>query len=224
MSLKQHIPNSITLGNLAFGCVGIVMAFDGNLSYAVYCIWLAMFLDFFDGFAARLLNVSSPMGKELDSLADLVSFGVLPSAIIYQLFQSPTYLPMISFLIALFSALRLAKFNIDTNQENDFIGLPTPANALFISSMVFLEKSNDLGWIISDYSLMVIVIIFSLLLVSPIRLFSLKLKSKKIKDNKIQIIFLLLSVSSLFLLGILCLPLIILLYIVLSLVKNVTAG
>jgi len=224
MSLKQHIPNSITLGNLAFGCVGIVMAFDGNLNYAVYCIWLAMFLDFFDGFAARLLNVSSPMGKELDSLADLVSFGVLPSAIIYQLFQSPTYLPMISFLIALFSALRLAKFNIDTNQENDFIGLPTPANALFISSMVFLEKSNDLGWIISDYSLMVIVIIFSLLLVSPIRLFSLKLKSKKIKDNKIQIIFLLLSVSSLFLLGILCLPLIILLYIVLSLVKNVTAG
>jgi len=222
MSIKQHIPNSITLGNLAFGCMGIVMAFEGQLSYAVYCIWLAMFLDFFDGLAARLLNVSSPMGKELDSLADLVSFGVLPSAIVYQLFETSSFPPMIGFLIALFSALRLAKFNIDTDQETDFIGLPTPANALFISSMVFIGQSSEFAWLINDYSLAAISIIFSLLLVSPLRLFSLKIKSKSLKKNKIQIIFLLLSASSLFLLGLLSLPLIILLYIVLSLVKNVT--
>ena len=139
--ITKHIPNTITSLNLLSGCFGVVYAFDGNLIFAGYAILVAAFLDFFDGMAARLLNAHSPIGKELDSLADMVSFGFLPSVIIYQLIaqSSGIYNEMpavkyIAFLIAIFSALRLAKFNVDTRQTENFIGLPTPSCALVIMS------------------------------------------------------------------------------------------
>jgi CDP-diacylglycerol--serine O-phosphatidyltransferase len=135
--LKKHFPNAITCANLFSGCVGIVLAFKGELVAASYAIFLSAIFDFFDGLASRVLKSFSGIGKDLDSLADVVSFGVLPAVIMYQLFLQghqidnvSTYLNFIAFLIAVFSALRLAKFNTDTRQSENFIGLPTPANAI----------------------------------------------------------------------------------------------
>ncbi|ELR72258.1 CDP-diacylglycerol--serine O-phosphatidyltransferase [Fulvivirga imtechensis AK7] len=222
MNIKKHIPNSITCGNLLCGCIGIVATFKGELIFATYLLWLAIVLDFFDGFVARLLKVSSPIGKELDSLADMVTFGVLPSVIMYHLITDYTdnaYLPYIGFVIAIFSALRLAKFNIDDRQTSVFIGLPTPANALFISSLVFIAGS-DYSSIINLTSLVIVSIGFSLLLVSPIELFALKFKSFKWTDNKLRFTFLLLSVLLLGLFQVLAIPMIIIGYIVLSVINN----
>jgi len=179
-----------------------------------------MVFDFFDGMAARLLKVSSPIGKELDSLADMVSFGVIPAVILYHLFQTDESYALIAFLVAIFSALRLAKFNIDENQATEFIGLPTPANALFLSSLVFVRENEILGEAINDYSLIAIAIIFSLLLVAPVKLFSLKFSSLSWSENKIRMVFLIISAILLITLGITGLPLIILIYIILSLIKN----
>ncbi|MTI19622.1 CDP-diacylglycerol--serine O-phosphatidyltransferase [Fulvivirga sp. RKSG066] len=218
--IKKHIPNFITSCNLASGCIAITFVFKGELQIAVYLMWLSMVFDFFDGMAARLLKVSSPIGKELDSLADVVSFGVLPATIIYKLIESGEPLAFVAFLVAVFSALRLAKFNTDENQETDFIGLPTPANALFLSSLVFFKGNSDFSSFINDPVLIAITVIFSLLLVAPIRLFSLKLKNFSWSDNKIVIIFLILSAGLIVTLGIIGLPFVILLYIALSLVKN----
>src|SRR5476651_291942 len=143
--VKKHLPNAITCANLFSGCVGIVFAFSGNPVFAAYCIFLAAIFDFFDGFASRVLQSFSGIGKDLDSLADMVSFGFLPAAIMYQLFlQAPQiegvsqYLNFIAFLIPVFSALRLAKFNTDERQTEIFIGLPTPANAILIASLPFI--------------------------------------------------------------------------------------
>lgn len=195
------------------------MAFSGKLEMAVYLIWLAMIFDFFDGLAARALKVSSPIGKELDSLADMVSFGVLPACLIFLLIENEN-LAYIAFTIAVFSALRLAKFNTDTRQENDFIGLPTPANALFLSALVFVNQQPNFAELINDYTLIIIAIIFSLLLVSPIRLFSLKVKSLGWKENSFRYLFLISSVLLIAILGVVGLPLSILLYIALSIVQN----
>ena len=136
--IKKHIPNAITCANLFSGCIGIVYAFNGALETAAYFVLLSGIFDFFDGFAARLLNVKSNIGKDLDSLADMVSFGFLPGVVMYQLlsqsdYASP-YLPYLAFIITVFSALRLAKFNNDTRQTEDFIGLNTPMNTDFFRS------------------------------------------------------------------------------------------
>src|ERR1700744_3527940 len=140
--VKKHLPNTITCANLFSGCVGIVFAFQGELIIASYAIFLSAIFDFFDGLASRVLQSYSGIGKDLDSLADLVSFGFLPAAIAYQLFlQSPqinsisTYLNFVPFAMVIFSALRLAKFNVDTRQAENFIGLPTPANAILIAAL-----------------------------------------------------------------------------------------
>ena len=137
--MKKHIPNILTLSNLLAGCIGLVYAFNGNLVYASYAIWIAAIFDFLDGFSARMLKVSSPIGKELDSLADMVTFGVLPSVILFQMIgnQPYEYLSYGAFILALFSALRLAKFNVDTEQTTTFIGMPTPAAAFFVSGLPF---------------------------------------------------------------------------------------
>src|ERR1700761_7543560 len=145
--VKKHVPNAITCANLFSGCIGIVFAFQGDLIVAAYCVFLSAIFDFFDGFASRVLQSFSGIGKDLDSLADMVSFGVLPSVTLYELFlQSPpaagvgTYLNFIAFLLPVFSALRLAKFNTDTRQAEIFIGLPTPANAILIASFPLLMQ------------------------------------------------------------------------------------
>lgn len=180
-----------------------------------------MLFDFADGMAARLLNVKSAIGKELDSLADNVTFGVLPALLMFLMLQDKTHspwLPYIAFLIAVFSALRLAKFNVDTRQEENFIGLPTPANALFISSLVFFQESLPIELLIT------ITVIFSLLLVAELPLFSLKLKSAKWSGNEIRIIFILLSVLLIIFLQLAALPFIIISYILLSLIYKTLAG
>lgn len=219
--MKRHIPNAITCANLFSGCIGIVYAFNGALETAAYFVLLSGIFDFFDGFAARLLNVKSDIGKELDSLADVVSFGFLPGIVMFQLlsrsdFSSP-YLPYFGFIITVFSALRLAKFNIDTRQTEDFIGLNTPMNTLFIVSLPFIQK--DYPTIIGSAPLLIILIILlSWLMVSEIKIFSLKFSSTSWAQNKIKYIFLILSVLLLAVLKFAAVPLILLLYIGLSLI------
>ncbi len=177
--MKRHIPNILTLGNLSAGCAGLVWAFNGQLTWAAYAIWVAALFDFLDGFVARLLKTSSPIGKELDSLADMVTFGVLPAAILYQL-ASVTLANWrwLAFLPALFAALRLAKFNIDTRQATGFIGMPTPAAAFLVSGLVFLPD----GWLYDDIWL-VIAVVVALLLVAPVRMLALKFSDYSFQRN-----------------------------------------
>lgn len=217
--MKRHIPNAITCANLFSGCIGIVFAFNGELKTAAYFVVLSGIFDFFDGMVARLLNVKSAIGKELDSLADMVSFGFLPGVVLFQLLkQSNTteqYLPYLGFVITIFSALRLAKFNIDTRQTEEFIGLNTPMNTLFIVSLPFIAV--DYPEIIGSTALLVgIIIVNSYLLVSEIQIFSLKLSDKSWKASKFKYIFLLLSLILIIALKFTAVPFILLLYIALS--------
>lgn len=217
--IKRHIPNFLTCCNLLCGCIGIVFVTSGNLNAAAYFVWIACVFDFFDGFAARMLKVSSPIGKELDSLADMVSFGLLPSMVMYVMLQDAThseYLPYLAFSIAVFSALRLAIFNIDETQSDSFRGLPTPANALFITSLPLLTGPIAIA-LFEPWIVITIVVISSYLLVSGIPLFALKFKSFNWKENKARFTFLIVSVVLLATLQIAAIPLIILLYIALSL-------
>lgn len=217
--ITRHIPNFLTCCNLLCGCIGVVFVVNGNLNAAAYFVWVAGVFDFFDGFAARLLKVSSPIGKELDSLADMVSFGLLPAMVMYRMLlesNSHAYLPYFAFSIAIFSALRLAIFNIDETQSDSFKGLPTPANALFITALPLLTGNIALA-LFEPWILCVIVAVSSYLLVSGIPLFALKFKSFAWKENKIRFTFLILSVLLLAVLKIAAIPVIILLYIGLSL-------
>src|ERR1700744_4419476 len=171
--VSKHVPNAITCPNLFSGCVGIVFAFQHNLIVAAYAVFLAAIFDFFDGFASRVLQSFSVIGKDLDSLADLVSFGFLPAAILFELLlQAPQidhispYLNFIAFLIPVFSALRLAKFNTDSRQAEIFIGLPTPANAILIASLPFVidQYPSLSGYILNPYGLSVFTLIMCALL------------------------------------------------------------
>lgn len=220
------VPNIITLANLLCGCGSIISALMFcNFRLALLFIVASAVCDFFDGFTARLLKQYSDIGVQLDSLADMVSFGVAPATVMY-VFASQTFtlfvlpdavvtaLTFVPFLIAAFSALRLAKFNIDDSQHDSFEGLPTPANAIFCASFiyaVFVEgKAVELEWVA------LISVIMSALLVSPIRMFSFKLKSLSWRANKMQYLFLVLALVALLTLGIYAVPTIIVIYIVLS--------
>lgn len=219
--IKKHIPNAITCANLFSGCIGIVYAFNGSLETAAYFVLLSGIFDFFDGMAARVLHVKSDIGKELDSLADMVSFGFLPGVVMFKLlsqsdFVSP-YLPYLAFVITVFSALRLAKFNIDTRQTEDFIGLNTPMNTLFIVSLPFIQKDYP-SVIGSTYLLLGLIALLSWLLVSEIRIFSLKFSSAGWEQNKVKYIFLILSALLIPFLKFAAVPFILVLYIGLSFV------
>lgn len=233
MSIKNHVPNAITCLNLFSGCVAVVMAFRGLFFYALLFVFLAAVFDFFDGFAARLLHASSPIGKELDSLADMVSFGVAPSVVVFTqlswLDGAGKFLPFGAFLIAVFSALRLAKFNVDDRQTTSFIGLATPANALFFMGLFaivdpltpvasYLEPHRGLihPILFQPAVVMLLVVFFSCLLVSEIPMFSLKFKSFRWEDNRVRFIFLGLSLILLVTLQFVALPFIILLYLLSS--------
>lgn len=227
--MKKHIPNFVTCLNLFSGCLGIVFAFQGNLIWASYAIVIAAILDFFDGMLARLLKAYSEIGKELDSLADVVSFGVLPSVIIYHLFAlSPqpefdaTWLSLSAFVIAVFSALRLAKFNIDTRQSENFIGLPTPANALLIASFpLIIAESNSFfaNFILNPWFLLVFSLFMSMLLVAEVPLISLKFKTLDLKENMLRYILIISSVLLLLFLKFEAVPIIIVIYFLVSLVQ-----
>ena len=211
----KHLPNFLTCCNLICGCLGLIFLWEDPQIETAYFVWAACLFDFFDGFAARILKVSSPIGKELDSMADMVSFGALPSLFMYKLlqFESPIdYLPYVALLIAVCSALRLAIFNIDETQSDSFKGLPTPANALFITGLPFLDYTF-FDFVFNPIVLVVIVVVFSLLLVSRFELFALKFKNFTWADNKVRFTFLLLSVLLLAVVQFAAIPLIIILYL-----------
>lgn len=217
--MRKNIPNFLTCCNLACGCLGIISLLEGWNTPVAYFVWAAGIFDFLDGFAARLLKISSPLGKELDSLADMVSFGMVPALFMYTLIalESPfSYIPYVAILMAVCSALRLAIFNLDETQSDAFKGLPTPANAFFITALPFLP-SPVYDIVYSPLILTALTIVFSLLLVSRFELFALKFKNFAWADNKVRFTFLGLAVLLLVILKLAALPLIILLYIALSL-------
>jgi CDP-diacylglycerol--serine O-phosphatidyltransferase len=222
--IKKHIPNALTSLNLASGMAGIIFVLDGQLEYGAYFIFLAAIFDFFDGFVARILKVNSEIGKQLDSLADMVTFGVLPALILFSMIESHSgnsYLPYSAFLIGIFSALRLAKFNIDTRQFDRFIGVPTPANALFISTLPFLADQflffeNILS---NPYMLAGIGIAMSFLLVAELPLIALKFKDYTISKNIFRYLVVASALISLILFGIAGIPFAIILYIALSFIE-----
>ncbi len=222
MKLLKHLPNALTCGNLLCGCSGIVFCLENRSVPIAYFVWAAGVFDFFDGFAARWLKVTSPIGKELDSLADMVSFGLLPALVMYKMIAATSgnpYLPFAGFLIAVCSALRLAIFNVDETQNNSFKGLNTPANTIFITSLSFLSGSIG-SFIQQDWVLILITIVFSLLLVSRINILAFKFKDFSWQGNKVRFTFLALAVLLLMLLGKPAVPLIILFYIGFSLMGN----
>jgi CDP-diacylglycerol--serine O-phosphatidyltransferase len=216
--MLRHIPNALTSGNLLCGCVGIVCSFTHPEIPSAWFVWAACVFDFFDGFSARLLKVSSPIGKELDSLADMVSFGVLPGIMMKNMLTDSGIgnWSWIGLSLAVFAAIRLAKFNIDTRQSDSFIGVPTPAHALFICGIPSLMTTFPSNWF-GLYTLLFITILFSWLMVSSIPLFALKFKNFAWSENKLRFTFLLFAVLLIAIFKAAGLPLAILLYIVLSL-------
>jgi CDP-diacylglycerol--serine O-phosphatidyltransferase len=242
--MKKGLPCLFTSLGLVAGCISIVLSVSyGNLTMACYFILIAAFFDFIDGFTARMVDGVSEFGKQLDSLADVVSFGVAPSMILYRLillsfvistpdarfdvvnpYAGQQAVMFSTFIIAVFAALRLAKFNLDPGQSKSFRGLPVPANALFIAGLGFAAESSrsfpgpDI--LFSKWFLLGVVVVFSFLMVSNIRMFSLKMASYKIKDNLVPYIFLLFSLIFLIIFQLPGLSLVILLYILMSVVTS----
>lgn len=227
MWIKRQIPNLFTFLNLYSGCVGLYFAFQEEFLLAFLFVALGIFFDFFDGFFARLFNVASPLGIQLDSLADMVTSGVVPGLVMFKMLEDcigstslPTWIPFLGFIITIGSCYRLAKFNIDTRQTDQFIGLPTPANALFILSLpLVLEKTTSflvLGLLINPYVLLLITAMSAFLLNMELPLFSLKIKKGGLSKMKLPLAFLALSLGLLIGLSLQAVPIIIALYIVLS--------
>ena len=223
--MKKHIPNTITCLNLISGCIATYWAFQGDYQMALLFIVIGAVFDFFDGMSARLLHVSSPIGKELDSLADDITFGFAPSAIVFSYLSSLTansQLPIayLAFIMAAFSALRLAMFNLDERQALGFIGLPTPANALFWGALIVGcgEWLATLPYV--SYFILAGILISSYLLVSEIPMFALKFKTWGWKGNEVKYIFLLTCIPLLLLLGVSGLAAIIAWYVILSVINS----
>lgn len=207
----KSIPNTLTCISLFFGCLSVLCSMNGEFQYAFWCILIGSIFDFSDGFAARALNASSAIGKELDSLADQVSFGVAPGFAMFFWMKGHAncpccdYLPYVAFLITAFSALRLAKFNIDERQTTSFIGLPTPANAIFLSSLVaasdLLLKEGTSNWFTDiccqPIVMTVIVLVTSYLLVSEFPMFSLKIKHLGWAGNELKFILIAFVIAAL---------------------------
>lgn len=235
MSIKKYVPNAITMCNLLCGCIAVLFAVNDQMEYAAAFVALGIFFDFFDGFFARLFNAQSEVGLQLDSLADMVTSGVVPGIVMYKLlahasglpwgtqfeaFSSP--LPYLGFAITCASAYRLAKFNVDDRQTGSFIGLPTPANTLLILSLplilIYGEFAFAKALLENPYILIAITALSCFLLNAELPLFSLKFKSYGFAENAVKYIFLIVSVLLIIFLHFLSMPLIILLYVLLSLI------
>lgn len=223
--MKKHIPNTITCCNLISGCIATYFAFQGNYAEALFFIVVGAVFDFFDGMTARLLHVSSPIGKELDSLADCVTFGFAPSAVAFSFISSfhihQPWVPFLAFIMAAFSALRLAKFNLDERQALGFIGLPTPANALFWAALVFSLDFNSWfePYTQSNYYLYIVVALLAVscyLLVSEIPMFALKFKTWGWRGNEVKYLFVASCLPILLFFGVFGLSVIIAWYVLLS--------
>lgn len=232
----KHIPNAITCCNLLSGCISIVLLCNGYITAAGIMIFVAAIFDFFDGFAARLLKAYSAIGAELDSLSDVVSFGVAPSFIIYHYLQSTpvsvsissfNVIPFAAFLLAVFAELRLAKFNVDDRQTTSFIGLPTPAMGLFVASLPFTLQNENIafmgGLMTNIYFLLSVVAIFSYLMVSEIPFFSLKIKNLRFKENIHIYVLAAFAVISFIILGFAAIPFVMLFYIIEAVCLNLRA-
>ena len=221
---KKHIPNTITCCNLISGCIATYFAFQGDFRLALLFIVLGAVFDFFDGMVARLLHVSSPIGKELDSLADDITFGFAPSAIIFSYLTTfhihLLFVPFLAFVMAAFSALRLAKFNLDERQALGFIGLPTPANALFWGSLIVGLQQYEVSFEGLEWIILLGTFLSCYLLIAEIPMFALKFKHWGWKDNEIKYIFLISCIPLLLLLGITGLAAIIAWYVILSVATN----
>ncbi|WP_298472494.1 CDP-alcohol phosphatidyltransferase family protein [uncultured Maribacter sp.] len=246
--MKKHIPNLITLLNLFCGCVAVVFAVLNQLEIAALFVFLGIVFDFFDGFAARILNAQSPMGLQLDSLADMITSGLVPGIVMFQLLgmsmtggwnvdlssqaTNDTFwvglkvapLPFFGFLITLASGYRLAKFNIDENQQSSFVGLPTPANTLLILSLplILLYHNNDTlnGIILNSWFLVGMTVLSAFLLNANIGLFALKFKNWGFKDNALRYIFIIVSLVLIVTMKFMAIPAIIGFYIISSVVTN----
>ena len=223
--MKKHIPNTITCCNLISGCIATYWAFQGDYCLALLFIVIGAVFDFFDGMTARLLHVSSPIGKELDSLADDITFGFAPSAIVFGFLAPLTshlspLIPYLAFVMAAFSALRLAKFNLDERQALGFIGLPTPANALFWGSLIVGAGQYIAPLPYTPYLILIGTFVSCFLLVSEIPMFALKFKSWGWKGNEVKYIFLLTCIPLLFFFRISGLSVIIAWYVVLSILTK----
>ncbi len=244
MSLKRHVPNFITILNLLCGSIATIFAVQGNLIMASLFVALGIFFDFFDGLAARVLNVKSEIGLQLDSLADMITSGLVPGIVMYQLlvralpvtvkpvsnwtdsgswweWDFPT-LALVGLLIAAASGYRLAKFNIDDRQTDSFIGLPTPANALLILSLPLILAFQPNPWavelILNEWFLIVITLVSCYMLNAEIPLFALKFSDWSFKANKLRYFFLGFCLLMLFLLQFIAIPLIIISYVILSII------
>jgi len=228
--MKKHIPNFITCCNAFLGALSVVFALKGFLMTAAILILCAAIFDFFDGFVARLLKIESKIGIDLDSLADIISFGLAPAAILYMWmdfcfkeippelrFFPLTILPYFAFIIVPFSAYRLAKFNNDERQRTEFYGLATPANAFFIAFLPF--AANNLPLLDNFWVLLGLTLVFSILLISELPMFSLKFSNYNFKENWIRYLFLLISAILLVAFQLAAFPIIILLYIFISLIQ-----
>ena len=237
-SLKRHLPNAVTCINLLFGCFALTAIFNGQLALGAYFVAAAAVADFFDGLLARALRVSSAIGKDLDSLADMVSFGVVPGAILFQLLlkalasaqpnAAPAaglmhYLPYLAFIVSVFSALRLAKFNNDTRQTTSFIGLPTPACTLVVASLPLILLNDQFGvksFILNPWVLIGLTLLLSGLLVAELPLFALKFKNLRWADNRRRFLFVLLAAGLLLALQATAVPLVVLFYVLMSVPKT----
>ncbi|WP_412176267.1 CDP-alcohol phosphatidyltransferase family protein [Formosa sp. PL04] len=252
MSIKNYVPNALTLLNLFCGCIAVIFATHNHFIAAAAFVFGGIFFDFFDGFAARKLKVSSDLGLQLDSLADMVTSGLVPGIVMYKLLSlsiqkpelstsegawnaffsgdaiMPAFLPIIGFLITLSSAYRLAKFNLDEEQQDYFKGLPTPANTLLIISLPLIMElqHNDMmnAIIMNQGFLIALTITSTILLNAPIVLFALKFKTWAFKPNAIRYVFLIISVLLLIFLQFAAIPLIILIYVVMSMLDVVMKG
>lgn len=226
--MKKHIPNLLTCANLSCGFLGILVAFRVGFEWiliASILTFIASVFDFLDGLSARLLNRFSEFGKQLDSLADMVTFGVLPGVIIYRLFQNsnfdglPVELSYISILLPVFSALRLAKFNLESNTTLGFVGLPTPASAILISSLPFIIKYDHYGigqFLLNPIVLSIVVLVVCFLMISSISMFNLKMTSLKLTENKVRYLFLFCSALLLLFFHFAGIPFVITLYVLIS--------
>lgn len=247
MAIKNHIPNIITLFNVLFGSIAVIFAANGNFVMASFFVFLGIFFDFFDGLVARKLDVQTELGIQLDSLADMITSGLVPGIVIFKLISltvnpsdafiieewnsyfsfsglKPSLLPFIGLLIPMASAYRLGRFNLDEDQQTYFTGLPTPANTLLIVSLpLILEfQNNDImnSIILNKWFLVGLTLVSAFLLNANIKLFALKFKDWSFKGNSIRYIFLLLSFVMLIVLQFAAIPLIVLIYILMSLLNN----
>ena len=244
MNIKKHIPNLLTLGNLFWGTIATILAVQGNFVGAALFVIVGILFDFFDGFAARLLNVSGELGKQLDSLADMVTSGVVPGIIMLQLLSKKNSISyfgdnseaisftgfhidltsLLGLLLTLGACYRLAKFNIDTRQSDSFIGLPTPAMSLFVISLPLIQEFSDIeiahNLISNNYFLIAITLLLTYLMNAELPLFSLKFKEYSVKNNIVKYLFLVISLLMIIFLQYISIPLIIILYVLLSVVSN----